>query len=70
MSLHYRMHIQWSDEDQCYLVFLPEFDDRPKTHGETYEKAAKMGREVLELLVECYQEDGMNLPSPTTYQGE
>jgi len=64
------MNIQWSDEDQCYLVFLPEFDDEPKTHGETYEEAAKMGREVLELLVEICEEDGEQPPSPQTYRGD
>ncbi len=25
MSLRYSMIIQWSDQDQCYLVHLPEF---------------------------------------------
>lgn len=47
------MVIVWSDEDDCYLVHLPDFpDQRFRTHGDTYEEAAKSGQEVLELLLE------------------
>ena len=56
----YPMVIVWSDEDDCYLVHLPDFPEQKfRTHGATYEKAAKNGQEVLELLLE---EDG--LPTP------
>ncbi len=47
------MVVVWSDEDDCYLVHLPDFpEQRFRTHGETYEEAAKNGQEVLELLLE------------------
>jgi antitoxin HicB len=53
MELSYSMVIIWSDEDDCYLVHLPDFpDQRFRTHGETYEEAAKNRQEVLELLLE------------------
>jgi predicted RNase H-like HicB family nuclease len=56
----YPMVIVWSDEDNCYLVHLPDFPEQKfRTHGDTYEEAAKNGQEVLELLLE---EDG--LPTP------
>jgi predicted RNase H-like HicB family nuclease len=52
-KLPYSMVIVWSDEDDCYLVHLPDFpEQRFRTHGETYEEAAKNGQEVLELLLE------------------
>jgi predicted RNase H-like HicB family nuclease len=57
------MYIRWSDEDQCYIVWLPEFGDTCHTHGKTYEEAAKNGREVLELLVQGEHE----LPRPFLY---
>jgi predicted RNase H-like HicB family nuclease len=57
------MVIQWSDEDQLYVVTLPEFGGC-KTHGSTYEEAAKNGQEVLELLSETYQAEGRPLPEP------
>jgi predicted RNase H-like HicB family nuclease len=37
------------------------------TRGETYEEALKNGQEVLELIMEEYQEDGKDLPQPKTF---
>ena len=65
MNLPYTIVIQWSNEDRCYLVHLPEFPTQKfHTHGETYEEALKNAQEVLELLIEEYQEDGKPLPKP------
>ncbi len=61
MTCRYSMLIQWSDEDQVYIVTLPEFGGC-MTHGETYEDAARMGQEALESLIEAYQADGRPLP--------
>jgi predicted RNase H-like HicB family nuclease len=64
-NLPYTIVIQWSDEDECYLVHLPEFKSQKyHTHGDTYEEALKNAKEVLELLVEEYQETGKELPIP------
>lgn len=60
------MLIQWSDEDQVYVVSLPEFGPYAKTHGDTYEEAARMGQEVLELLMEG--ED--SLPAPQKFESK
>lgn len=62
--MKYTIIIQWSQEDNCFVVFLPEFKNemQPITHGETYEEALKNAQEVLELIVEEYQEDGKPLP--------
>lgn len=49
--LKYSMYIRWSDEDECYIAWLPEFGDFVSTHGETYEEAAKNGREVIEMIL-------------------
>jgi predicted RNase H-like HicB family nuclease len=68
MNLHYSVLIQWSDEDQVYVVSLPEFGPYAHTHGDTYEEALKNAQEVLELLVETYQEEGKPLPQPATLQ--
>ena len=43
-SLHYSMLIEWSEEDQVYVVILPEWADRvimPATHGSTYNEAVQ-----------------------------
>lgn len=66
--MKYTIVIQWSDEDQCYVVLLPEFEDvmQPCTHGETYEEALKNAQEVLELLIESALEEGEPLHQPKT----
>lgn len=63
--MKYGMLIQWSDEDQLYLVSYPDFHQGPMTHGKTYEEAAKNGAEVLKTMVEHYQEHGLLLPTPS-----
>ena len=55
------MLIRWSDEDELYIVTLPEFDNA-MTHGETYERAARMGRDLIESFVMWYGQDGKPLP--------
>lgn len=61
------MLIEWSEEDQAYLVILPEWTERaimPVTHGSTYQEAVQRGQEVLELLVGSTKQDGEMLPPP------
>jgi antitoxin HicB len=65
----YTIIIQWSNEDQCYVVSLPDFKDvmQPVTHGETYEEAFQNAQEALELLVESAIAEGEPLPEPQTF---
>ncbi len=60
-DLHYSMIIEWSDEDQAFVVSLPEFPGQ-HTHGDTYEKACAQGRDLIETWVDIYQQDGKPLP--------
>lgn len=62
----YTVVIQWSDEDECYVVSLPEWGG-PKTHGDTYEEAARNAQEVLELLMEDENGHPVNLPVPRLF---
>jgi predicted RNase H-like HicB family nuclease len=59
----YGMIIQWSEEDQAYVVSLPDFPSA-HTHGDSYEEAAQNGKEVLDLLIETLQETHSPLPPP------
>lgn len=48
MNFPYTIVIQWSDEDRCYLVHLPEFPTQQfHTHGDTYQEALNNAQEVL-----------------------
>jgi antitoxin HicB len=67
MDYRYTILIQWSDEDQCYVVSLPEWGEFCHTHGETYEEAFQNAQEVLELLVESAIAEGELLPEPQTF---
>ena len=67
MNSHYTIVIQWSDEDRCFVVSLPEWGEFCHTHGDTYEEALKNAQEVIELLIESYQEEGKPLPTPKTF---
>lgn len=62
--MKYTIIIQWSEEDQCFVVFLPEFEDimQPCTHGNSYQDAVNNAEEVIELLIESYQAEGKPLP--------
>lgn len=66
--MKYTIIIQWSEQDQCYVVLLPEFTNimQPCTHGDTYEEALKNAQEVLELLIETALENGEPLPELKT----
>ena len=70
MKFNYSVLIQWSKEDNCFVVLLPEFKDvhQPVTHGHSYEEAAKNAHEVLETLIDIYQQDGKALPKCINFQ--
>ncbi len=68
--LRYSMLIQWSDEDQAYLVTLPEWKGRvfwPVTHGDTYEEAARNGQEALTARIASAEKHGEPLPEPRVF---
>jgi len=66
MSYHYTIIIQWSQEDNCFVVSLPEWGEFCHTHGNTYQEALDNAQEVLEMLIESCLEDGEPLPEPKT----
>jgi predicted RNase H-like HicB family nuclease len=67
MIQQYSMVIQWSDEDQTFIVSLPEFGPYAKTHGDTYQKAVRHGCDCLESLIEAFEAEGRPLPKPNKY---
>jgi antitoxin HicB len=47
----YQVVVQWSDEDACYVVTIPAWQNA-RTHGATIEEAVRNAHEVLGLLIE------------------
>ena len=68
-KLKYQMVIQWSDEDDCFLVGFPDFPgQRWRTHGDNYESAVTNGIEALESLIIAYEAADNSLPKPTVFR--
>lgn len=67
MNSHYTVIIQWSNEDQCYVVSFPEWGEFCHTHGDTYQEAMQNAHEVLELLIDSAIQTGEPLPEPKTF---
>ena len=61
--MKYSILIQWSEEDQAYIAFLPEWGKYARTHGESYEEALENAKEVLEDLLYGYETIGKPLPN-------
>ncbi|MEB3210879.1 MAG: type II toxin-antitoxin system HicB family antitoxin [Leptolyngbyaceae bacterium] len=49
--MKYTIVIQWSDEDQCYVVSLPEWGDYCYTHGDTYGEDIRGSRNLIPYLL-------------------
>jgi antitoxin HicB len=65
MNHKYQITIAWSQEDECYLAYLPDFANevmQPVSHGDTYQQALQSGLEVMEELILHLQAEGKPLP--------
>jgi len=62
----YSMIIEWSAEDEAFVVTVPELPGC-RTHGATYAEAARQGRDALESWVDAARADGETLPVPMDF---
>ena len=62
----YSMIIEWSDEDDVYIVTVPELPGC-RTHGSTREEAVRHGEEVIELWLEPDVDQTYPVPPPRTF---
>ena len=65
-TLRYSMLIQWSDEDEAYIVTVPELPGC-KTHGSTYEEAVQQGKDAIETWLLFLNDVGEVIPKPEKY---
>jgi predicted RNase H-like HicB family nuclease len=63
---HYSMLIEWSEEDQAYIVTVPELAGC-RTHGATYLDAVRHGQEAIEGWIESARADGAAIPRPRVF---
>lgn len=67
MNHKYQITIAWSNEDNCYLAYLPDFANeimQPVTHGDNYQDALNSGLEVMDELILNLKAEGKSLPVP------
>jgi predicted RNase H-like HicB family nuclease len=67
----YSMVIQWSEDDQLFLVTIPEFSElvvMPCTHGKTREEAIRNSEDVIEMYLEAWRVEGVAIPEPSMLQ--
>ncbi|GAC1355259.1 MAG: hypothetical protein NVSMB38_35350 [Ktedonobacteraceae bacterium] len=59
----YSMEIKWSNEDEAYIVTVPELPGC-RTHGSTYEEAVQQGKDAIESWIEASEAWGDPIPPP------
>jgi predicted RNase H-like HicB family nuclease len=59
----YSMVIEWSEDDQAYIVTVPELPGC-QSHGRTYEEAAAQGRDAIASWVAARKASGRPVPPP------
>ena len=63
MSIKYELIIYWSNEDQSFVVEVPELPGC-MADGETYEQAVTNARQVIEEWIDTARELGRPIPEP------
>lgn len=63
VALQYAVVIEWSVEDDAFVVSVTDLPDL-HTHGATREEAATMANEVIALNIAGARADGSKLPAP------
>lgn len=63
MSIKYEFIIYWSDEDEFFVVEVPELPGC-MADGETYEQAVANAQQVIEEWIETARELGRPIPEP------
>jgi len=62
----YSLVIEWSDEDELYIVTVPELPGY-RTHGTTQIEAVAMGRDAIETWLDANRAWERPIPSPRLY---
>lgn len=66
---HYSVEIAWSDEDQAFIVRVPELPGC-MADGETYEAAVTAVQIVIAEWIETARELGREIPPPRSIPGK
>ncbi len=59
----YSMFMSWSEEDEAYIVSVPELPGC-MADGKTPQKAVENAQVIIQEWIECALEDGDPIPEP------
>ncbi len=62
-AAHYEMIVWWSDEDEAYVVDVPELPGC-MAHGATRQEAITHAEEAIKFWIKTAKEDGELIPEP------
>lgn len=62
----YKMIISWSEEDNCYIVTVPDLPGC-MADGKTYDEAVKNAQVVINEWIETAKNLGRNIPKSKAY---
>ena len=63
MSNHYELIIYWSDEDNSFIVEVPELPGC-MSDGNTYQEAVSNAQIVIQEWIDTANETGRTIPQP------
>ena len=63
-AMRYAIIVEWSPEDDVYVVSVPDFPEI-HTHGATREEAVAMANEAIALALAAARRGGRVAPPPT-----
>ena len=63
MSIKYEMIIYWSDEDNAFIVEVPELPGC-MADGQTYQEAVANAETVIQEWIETAKDLGRSIPEP------
>jgi predicted RNase H-like HicB family nuclease len=63
------MTIEWSDEDEKYIVTVRELPGC-MTHGATYEEAVQQGQDAIDSWIAAAKADNDPVPAPRLFDHE
>lgn len=66
--LRYSMIIEWSDEDDAFIVTVPELPGCI-THGATYAEAVQQGEDAIESWLDAARAGRRPIPDPRLCAG-
>jgi predicted RNase H-like HicB family nuclease len=62
------MTIEWSDEDDAFIVTVPELPGCI-THGATYAEAVQQGEDAIGSWLDAARAGGRPIPAPKLFAG-